>query len=195
MTKPSFSQRSLDLAIAIPLAIASLPFCLIALLAVRLETAGAPLLAQVRVGRNRQPFRMYKIRTMYQGTPTVASHEAGAVRITPLGAVLRKLKIDELPQLLNVIQGTMTLVGPRPCLPSQLELIEERERLGVLALSPGITGPGQLLGVDMSTPRRLAQIEADYFSAATPKTDIALIARTFLGRGRGDAARNPQRGA
>ena len=189
MFEPSPLKRAIDIAIALPAAAVATPVCLLLLLAVRLESPGSPLLVQERVGRNRRPFRMFKLRTMYRDTPNVASHEVGQARITRLGAVLRKLKLDELPQLINVLNGSMSLVGPRPCLPNQQELIAERERLGVFRLQPGVTGPAQLMGIDMSTPQRLAAIEAEYFEHSTPLGEVALIARTFLGRGQGDAAR------
>ena len=189
MFEPSPLKRAIDIAFALPLAVVSAPVCLLLMLAVRMESPGSPLLVQERVGRNQRPFRLFKLRTMYRDTPNVASHEVGQSRITRLGAVLRKLKLDELPQLINVLEGTMSLVGPRPCLPNQHELIAEREQRGVFRLRPGVTGPAQLLGIDMSTPRRLAEVEAEYFKSSTPLGEVALIARTFLGRGHGDAAR------
>jgi O-antigen biosynthesis protein WbqP len=102
--------------------------------------------------------------------------------------MMRALKLDELPQLFNVLVGSMSLVGPRPCLPSQAELIAEREARGVFDFRPGITGPAQLLGVDMSQPTRLAQIEEDYCRRATPLDDLRVILRTAFGQGYGDAA-------
>jgi len=190
MLKPSPTKRAVDLAIALPLAVVALPVCAVLLAAVAIETPGPPLFKQQRIGRELKPFQMYKIRTMFRDTPNLASHEVGHSRVTRFGAILRRLKLDELPQLINVIEGSMSLVGPRPCLPTQTELIAERVRCGVAALSPGVTGPAQLQGIDMSTPRRLAEVEADYFERSTPFGEVALIARTFLGKGRGDAARS-----
>jgi len=189
MPTPPPSKRLIDLALALPLAVVAVPVVLALLVAVRLETPGAPLLVQQRVGRGQRPFRLFKIRTMFRDTPHVASHEVGEMRVTRLGAILRGLKLDELPQLINVIGGSMSFVGPRPCLPSQDELIAERERLGVFALRPGITGPGQVAGIDMSTPTLLAETEAAYFKNATLRSDWKLMVRTALGSGRGDAAR------
>jgi len=189
MLEPSPLKRAIDIAFALPVAVVAAPVCLVLLLVVALETPGSPLLVQDRVGRGRRPFRMYKIRTMHRDTPNVASHEVGRSRITRIGAVLRKLKLDELPQVINVLEGTMSLVGPRPCLASQTELIDERDQRGIFRLRPGVTGPAQLLGIDMSTPQRLADVEAEYFARSTPLGEVALIARTLVGRGRGDAAR------
>jgi lipopolysaccharide/colanic/teichoic acid biosynthesis glycosyltransferase len=189
MFEPSPLKRAIDLVVAVPLAIAAAPMCLLLLGVVALESPGSPLLVQQRVGRAQRPFRMLKIRTMKRDTPHVASHDVGRTSVTRVGAVLRRLKLDELPQLLNVIGGSMSLVGPRPCLPSQTVLIAERERRGVFALKPGVTGPAQLMGIDMSTPERLAEVEAEYFSKSTPLGEIGLIARTFAGKGQGDAVR------
>jgi O-antigen biosynthesis protein WbqP len=131
---------------------------------------------------------MLKLRTMAIDTGDHPSHLVGTRSITAVGGVLRRFKLDELPQLLNVLAGSMSLVGPRPCLPSQSELIEERTRRGVFAYRPGITGPAQLEGVDMSQPKLAAEIEASYFSSATVIEDIDLIWRTAMGKGAGDAA-------
>lgn len=181
-------KRAVDVAaclVALPIAV---PLCLILMLLVRLESAGPPLFVQIRLGRRGKPFRMVKLRTMARDTGDMPSHHVGANRITRVGRHLRKLKLDELPQLLNVLMGSMSLVGPRPCLPSQDELIAEREARGVFQFRPGITGPAQLLGVDMSEPARLAEIEASYYHQATPWDDIRLILKTAFGHGSGDAA-------
>lgn len=145
------------------------------------------MLVQQRVGRGRRPFRLVKIRTMFRDTPHVASHEVGDMRVTRIGGVLRRLKLDELPQLLNVINGSMSFIGPRPCLPTQVELIAQREARGLFALRPGITGPGQVAGIDMSTPALLAETEAEYFASSTLSSDLSILLRTATGSGRGDA--------
>ena len=189
-------QRLFDLAVAIPLALVVLPACALLLVAIRLESPGNPLFVQTRVGKGRQPFAMLKLRTMRSGTANVASHEVGAASITGLGGWLRRLKLDELPQLWNVLVGHMSLVGPRPCLPNQHELVAEREKRGIFALRPGVTGPAQIAGIDMSEPKRLASYEADYFTVQRPFGDIRLLVSTALGGGRGDAvtaARDPAR--
>lgn len=187
MRTPSPFTRACELALAIPAAIVALPIVAVLLVAVRLETPGSPLLIQQRVGRGRRPFRLVKIRTMFRDTPHVASHEVGEMRVTRIGGLLRRLKLDELPQLVNVINGTMGFVGPRPCLPSQVELIAQREARGLFALRPGITGPGQVAGIDMSTPELLAETEAAYFAGSSLSSDLAILVRTATGSGCGDA--------
>ena len=180
-------QRLFDLLVSLPLALVVTPVCLVLLVLVRLESAGSPLFVQQRVGKGQQPFAMLKLRTMHTGTANVASHQVGAASITRLGAVLRRLKLDELPQLWNVIAGHMSLVGPRPCLPSQHELVAERAKRGIFALRPGVTGPAQIAGIDMSDPVRLATFEEQYFSVDRPLGDVRLLVSTALGGGRGDA--------
>lgn len=103
-------------------------------------------------GRNGKLFACHKLRTMYQGTPVLPTHEAPASSVTGVGKALRMTKIDELPQLWNVLKGEMSLVGARPCLPTQTELLERRRQLGVLSALPGITGLAQTRGIDMSDP-------------------------------------------
>jgi lipopolysaccharide/colanic/teichoic acid biosynthesis glycosyltransferase len=187
MDKP-LSKRGIDIALCLLALPIAAPLCLLLLPLIRLESPGSPLFVQTRLGRGQRPFRMLKLRTMARGTGDMPSHEAGEHRITRLGRVIRALKLDELPQLLNVLVGSMSLVGPRPCLPSQTELIAERKARGVFDFRPGITGPAQLLGVDMSEPARLARIEEDYYRRATPRDDIRMILKTAFGSGYGDAA-------
>lgn len=182
------TKRFIDLAISLTLLPIAIPICLVAFVAIRLESPGSPLFVQRRVGRHRQPFRLMKLRTMGRLAGDLPSHEVDPLQITRVGAFLRRTKLDELPQLLNVIGGSMSLVGPRPCLFSQELLIAERERQGLYDFAPGVTGPAQILGIDMSDPVRLAQTEAEYFHVATPRRDFSLILRTALGGGRGDAA-------
>ena len=183
-----FLRRIIDLVIGIALLPIAVPICLLAMIVIRVESEGSPLFVQKRVGRHQKPFLLFKLRTMAARSGDLPSHEINPMHITRVGALLRRTKIDELPQLLNVLNGSMSLVGPRPCLPSQQLLISERDRHGLFVLLPGVTGPGQLAGLDMSDPVRLAQVEADYFRDGTPLRDMLLIARTALGGGRGDAA-------
>lgn len=146
----------------------------------------SPLFRQVRMGAQQRPFVLVKFRTMAPGTDSVATHLVGADSVTPFGRFLRKTKLDELPQLWNVLKGDMSLVGPRPCLPSQSELIEERASKGVFAVRPGITGLAQVRGIDMSTPRLLAETDQSMISRLGPGLYLRLILYTALGQGAGD---------
>ena len=150
---------------------------------------GSPLFIQERVGKDQKPFKLIKFRTMNVNTESVASHLANNQSITKLGKFLRKTKIDELPQLLNVLKGEMSLVGPRPNLFNQVDLIKARADQGVYDVLPGITGLAQLSGVDMSTPERLAKKDKEMIDNITLKDYFSYIIRTALGKGSGDAVK------
>lgn len=147
---------------------------------------GSPVFRQIRVGRNKRAFTLVKFRTMKVDTADIASHLASRSSITPLGHFLRRTKLDELPQLWNVLMGDMSLVGPRPCLFSQSDLIEEREKRGVFSVRPGITGLAQINNIDMSTPALLAETDARMISEQSFFTYYELIYKTVLGAGKGD---------
>ena len=150
---------------------------------------GSPFFQQVRVGRNERPFTLLKFRTMRPETPSVASHLADISAITPLGLFLRRTKLDELPQLWNVLKGEMSLVGPRPCLFNQTELIGERASLGVFDVRPGITGLAQVNNIDMSTPKLLAETDAQMLKELTLSAYFKYIFMTVGGKGSGDVVK------
>lgn len=147
---------------------------------------GSPLFRQERVGRHQKPFTLVKYRTMRPDTASVATHLADASAVTTMGHFLRRSKLDELPQLWNVLRGEMSLVGPRPCLFSQTELIDERESRGVFNARPGITGLAQINGIDMSTPRLLAETDALMLKEMGLRAYFSFILKTVTGSGSGD---------
>jgi len=147
---------------------------------------GSPLFWQTRVGRHQKPFVLVKFRTMKLGTASVASHLADGASITRWGRFLRRTKFDELPQLWNVLKGEMSLVGPRPCLFTQDELIQERAKRGVFKARPGITGLAQTKGIDMSTPVLLAETDAAMLARLRLSDYFYYIFLTVAGQGRGD---------
>lgn len=183
------AKRVFDVLLALAILPLALPMLAVAALAVRLDSPGPAFFRQQRVGKGRLPFSLIKIRTMTVDTPQTASHEVGPGRITRVGSVLRRSKIDELPQIFAVLAGNMSFVGPRPCLPVQEELVAERERRGVYDVLPGITGPAQISGIDMSTPVKLAEVDAHYVQNRSFLGDLKLIMQTAVGTGYGDAAR------
>lgn len=146
----------------------------------------SPLFKQERVGKNQKSFTLVKFRTMRRDTASVASHLADASAITPLGRFLRQTKLDELPQLWNVLRGEMSLVGPRPCLFNQKNLIFERAARGVFSARPGLTGLAQLQGIDMSTPKLLAKTDAEMLTQMGLFNYFRYIFKTILGKGAGD---------
>lgn len=150
---------------------------------------GSPLFIQTRVGKNKKPFRLVKFRTMNVDTKSVASHMADRNSITKFGEFLRKTKLDELPQLINVMKGEMSLVGPRPNLFNQVELIAVREQYKVYDVVPGITGLSQVNNIDMSTPKLLAETDSVMIKNISILNYFKLIAMTVLGSGSGDAIR------
>ncbi len=147
---------------------------------------GSPIFKQVRVGKKQEPFTLVKFRTMPVNTQSVATHLVGADSVTRLGSFLRKTKLDELPQLINVVKGDMSLVGPRPCLFNQKELIEEREARGVFDVLPGVTGLAQVNEIDMSTPKKLAEWDQKMIQTMSLKNYFAYIIQTATGKGAGD---------
>lgn len=182
-------KRLLDFAIALLLIAPATVIIAAGALLVAVEMKANPIFAQTRVGRNQKPFTLYKLRTMSPDTLQEASHKVPASSVTKLGRILRRFKIDELPQLACIIRGDMSLVGPRPCLFNQDELIRERDRQGVFAVLPGITGLAQIRGIDMSTPVALAQLDKEYIEAQSVVGDLKILWETVIGRGRGDAIR------
>jgi O-antigen biosynthesis protein WbqP len=159
---------------------------LLAIYIVGLFDTGSPIFLQERVGRDQRPFTLVKFRTMRPDTASVPSHLADASAITGLGMFLRRTKLDELPQLWNVLKGEMSLVGPRPCLFNQTELIAERHSRGVFEARPGITGLAQVSNIDMSTPKLLAATDARMLKELTMPAYFKYIFMTVGGKGSGD---------
>jgi len=162
---------------------------LLVLTIVGLFDTGSPIFRQVRVGRHQQPFTLVKFRTMKVDTASVATHLASSASITRFGHFLRKTKLDELPQLWNVLKGEMSLVGPRPGLFNQEELTEERAKRGVFDVRPGITGLAQVNEIDMSTPALLAETDQKMIQCLTVMDYFKYIFMTVAGKGAGDRVR------
>ncbi len=179
-------KRVLDVAIAAAALALAAPVLVLAALLIRLESRGHPIYRQRRVGRDGQAFEVYKLRTMVAGAETMGAGLAvdeGDERITRLGAVLRRASIDELPNLVNVLLGQMSLVGPRPTVQVQVDQYTDRQR-GRLAVAPGITGWAQVHG--RASPPWHERIELDlfYIEHASLRLDLhilALTARMVLG--------------
>ena len=147
---------------------------------------GSPIYLQTRIGRQKKHFTLIKLRTMHLDTESIATHLVNTSAVTRLGCILRRTKLDELPQLWNVLRGDMSLVGPRPCLPSQFELIREREKHGVFSVRPGITGLAQIHRIDMSTPKLLAKVDAKMLTHLSVFTYFGYVLKTISGKGSGD---------
>jgi lipopolysaccharide/colanic/teichoic acid biosynthesis glycosyltransferase len=162
---------------------------LIVLIIIGYFDIGSPIFRQERVGKDKKPFRLMKFRSMHVNAPSVATHLVQVSAITKWGSFLRKSKLDELPQLFNVLLGDMSFVGPRPNLFNQEELIEERSKRGVYSIRPGITGLAQINKIDMSTPELLAETDAMMISQLNIYFYFKYIFLTVFGRGFGDRVR------
>ena len=183
--------RLLDFIFALGALILSFPLLAILTLIGCFDT-GSPIFIQERVGRFKRPFNLFKLRTMSVGTASVASHLASRDSITKFGGFLRKAKLDELPQLLNVLLGDMSLVGPRPNLFNQRDLIAKRDALGVCAARPGITGLAQFSRIDMSRPELLARTDAEMISSLTLGRYFGYLFQAVTGKGGGDRVSKKQ---
>lgn len=177
--------RGLDIVLSIIGLLVCLPVILLLIIAGLFDT-GSPLFFQKRIGKEKKVFTLVKFRTMALDTPSVPSHLADKNTVTKFGRFLRNYKLDEIPQLWNVLKGDMSFVGPRPCLNSQKELIEAREIRGVFKVKPGITGLSQINEIDMSTPLLLAQIDQEMILNFGIVHYFKFIFLTLLGKGRGD---------
>jgi lipopolysaccharide/colanic/teichoic acid biosynthesis glycosyltransferase len=171
-------KRALDLLVAGSLALVSAPVVALAALLVRLETHGHPIYRQHRVGRAEHGFEVYKLRTMVSGAEHMGAGLAideGDARITRIGAILRRTSIDELPNLVNVLRGEMSLVGPRPTLQVQVDQYTDRQRRRLDAL-PGLTGWAQVNGrASLPWPERI-ELDLWYLEHASLRLDLRILA-------------------
>lgn len=141
---------------------------------------GSPLFLQKRIGCNQKIFTLIKFRTMRKNAESVATHLINNSMITPYGSFLRSTKLDEIPQLINVLFGDMSFVGPRPCLPNQKKLIREREKRGVFKIKPGITGLAQVSGINMRTPILLAKTDQQMIKKINLYNYFYFILKTLI---------------
>lgn len=162
-----------------------LPIILV-LIVIGFFDTGSPIFKQERVGLHKRAFYLFKFRSMDIQTQSVATHLVKPSNVTKWGAFLRRSKLDELPQLYNVLIGDMSFVGPRPNLFNQTELIDERSRLNVYSVRPGITGLSQINKIDMSTPALLAKTDHSMITSLDIFSYFKYIFLTISGQGLGD---------
>ena len=156
------------------------PFLFIAALALIVEDGMPVFFTQDRIGQNRKNFKIIKIRTLKNNTPNTGTHELEAKHRLRVGILIRKIKLDEFPQLLNVIKGEINLVGPRPGLPNQDILLKHRSDREIFKIKPGITGLAQVMGYDMSNPEKLSEIDELYVKSQSFKFDMLILLATFI---------------
>ncbi len=158
-------KRLLDITLSLILLLILAPVLAIVALVIHLDSDGPIIFRQVRSGRDDRPFVIYKFRTMFTAAPAniaTAQLQRPQQYITPIGRFLRQTSLDELPQLVNVLKGDMSFVGPRPVIPSETYLLALRRRYGANRVRPGITGLAQIRGRDELPPRIKAQYDAEY---------------------------------
>src|SRR4051794_5991846 len=182
-------KRALDVAGAVTLLVTGAPVIAAAMIAVRLESHGHPIYRQRRVGYGGEPFELYKLRTMVTGAEHMGAGLAldeGDARITRIGALLRRTSVDELPNLINVLRGEMSLVGPRPTVQVQVDRYTERQR-GRLSVRPGITGWAQINGRASLPWHERIELDLWYVEHVSPALDLRILWRTlrmvFTGHG------------
>ena len=185
-TSYRFLKRTIDLLGALAAALLLWWLFVLIWLGVKSTSRGPAIFAQARGGRGESVVTCYKFRTMHVGTKQVGTHEVGAAAVTKFGTYLRRTKLDELPQIVNILRNEMSFVGPRPCLPTQQALVEARRSRNVFDLKPGITGLSQVRNIDMSAPEQLALSDAQYLAQRSVILDLRLIFVTVFGAGRGD---------
>ena len=183
--KSSKILRLYDVLISTAVLILFSPLLLLVFVICLLESKN-PIFVQERVGKNLKPFKLFKFRTMKLNTPSIASHLINKKSLTKSGRIIRLLKLDEFPQLINVINGDMSLVGPRPCLFNQSELINLRKKYEIFKVKPGITGLSQIKGIDMSNPQLLCESDLNMNSKINQKDYFKYLFLTFFGKGIGD---------
>src|SRR5271170_218729 len=173
-------RRAIDILVSASVLLLASPLLALAVLAVRLESAGHPIYRQRRVGRDGRPFDVIKLRTMVDGAEHLGAGLAvneNDARITRVGALLRRTSLDELPNLLNVLRGEMSLIGPRPTLPVQVEQYTPRQR-GRLAVKPGITGWAQVNGRTALPWSERIELDLFYIEHRSPALDLRILRRT-----------------
>ena len=181
-------KRALDAVLASVGLLLGGPVLVVAMAAIRIETPGHPIYRQRRIGRDGEPFDLYKLRTMVHGAEHMGAGMAvneGDSRITRVGAFLRRTSLDELPNLLNVLRGDMSIVGPRPTIPVQVEQYTERQRER-LAVKPGITGWAQVNGRASLPWADRIELDLWYVEHQSLRLDLRILARTVAILVRGD---------
>ena len=156
------------------------PFLFFAALMIIIEDGMPVFFIQERIGKNNVIFKIIKIRTLKREAPNTGTHQLDQKYQLICGKFFRKIKLDEFPQLINVLKGDINLIGPRPGLISQIELTEFRSAKGIYEIKPGITGLSQVLGYDMSDPIKLAEVDKLYIENKSIYMDLLILLGTFL---------------
>lgn len=173
-------KRVLDIFIVVFACVFLSPFIILVALLIKVFDPGPIIFKQKRIGKNAESFDFYKFRSMPVNTGDVPSDQLGKVQLTWIGKFIRRTNLDELPQLFNVLKGDMSIVGPRPPITSQLQLIELRQQNGAILCRPGLTGLAQVSSFDGMTVDQKAAYDGEYAQNITFFGDIKIILRTFI---------------
>lgn len=177
-------KRVVDIVLSAGALVAGLPVMIVAGLAIWLEDRGPALFRQTRVGKGGSAYLLFKLRSMPVNSGDLPSTQAGQLRTTRVGRIIRRTNVDELPQLFNILRGDMSVVGPRPALASQTELIVLRRTSGAFDCKPGLTGLAQVNSYDGMPETEKAEWDGRYAAGISFVNDCRIILRTvaYLGR-------------
>jgi O-antigen biosynthesis protein WbqP len=175
-----FFKRFLDVIGAITVLILLSPIFVVTAIIIFIQDFGPFIFKQDRVGKNGELFKFYKFRSMPINTPNVQSSETTKLKVTPFGKFIRRSNIDELPQLINIIKGDMSIIGPRPPIPAQVNLVKMRAENGALNCRPGLTGLAQVNSYDFMPEEEKAKWDGIYASGISFQNDVAIVMKTFL---------------
>lgn len=173
-------KRALDIFIVVFACVFLSPFIILVAFLIKVFDPGPIIFKQKRIGKNAESFDFYKFRSMPVNTGDIPSDQLGKVQLTWIGKFIRRTNLDELPQLFNVLKGDMSIVGPRPPIASQLQLIELRQQNGAILCRPGLTGLAQVSSFDGMTVDQKAAYDGEYAQKITFFGDIKIILRTFI---------------
>ncbi|MDJ0712936.1 MAG: sugar transferase [Prochloraceae cyanobacterium] len=175
----SHFKRLSDIILAGTALLVMSPLLVLVLVAIRLQDGDPALFRQQRVGENGRSFEILKFRSMTVNTENVPSADAVSLKITPIGKFIRRTNIDELPQLINILRGEMSIVGPRPALPSQTQLCTMRDENGAKACKPGLTGLAQINSYNGMPESEKAEWDGKYAANISFLQDLLIILKTF----------------
>lgn len=175
-----FFKRLFDVILATLLIIGLTPAYLLIALIIFVQDFDTPIFKQIRVGKSGKEFMFYKFRSMPLKTPNVESQERSKLTITPFGKFIRRTNLDELPQFFNILKGDMSFIGPRPPIPSQINLIDLRRNNNSLSLKPGLTGWAQVNSYDNMPETEKARFDGEYALKKSIKLDLLILAKTLI---------------
>jgi len=175
----SFIKRLGDILAVLTLFLVISPILLIIALCIKFYDGGPIIFKQNRIGKDGAEFQFMKFRSMPVNTPNVVSTQTAVLKVTPIGKVIRRINLDEIPQFINVLKGDMSIIGPRPSLPSQTSLLEWRKRNGSINLRPGLTGWAQVNAYDYMPEEEKARFDGEYYQKIGFLMDLRIVLGTI----------------